>query len=266
MADLAATTRRKDVDTKNNKPTPTTPVTCPIVGIGASAGGLEALSALLKNVALDSMAFVVVQHLAPKHESFLPALLSRVSNIKVDVAADGTAVQPNRVYVIPPNADLAVLRGVLHVMTPPHDDGGHGSHRPVDYFFRSLAEDLGPRAIGIVLSGTGSDGTFGLKAIKEAGGITFAQDPGTAKYDGMPREGADRGPAGGDLGRQPAGDRDHLLLHGAARERIGALDSRQRGQASGGLSSRIVVTSCATSSGFLNDTGSSSSSSVARSR
>src|SRR4029078_4604744 len=98
-----------------------------IVGLGGSARGLAALGALLKNVALDSMAFVVVQHLAPKHESFLPALLSRVSNIKVDVAADGTAVQPNRVYVIPPNADLAVLRGVLHVMTAPHDDRAHAS-------------------------------------------------------------------------------------------------------------------------------------------
>jgi two-component system CheB/CheR fusion protein len=164
-----------------------------IVGIGASAGGLEALTALLSNIKLDCMAFVVVQHLAPKHESFLPALLSRTSNIKVLAAADGTQVEPNKVYVIPPNSDLAILQGVLHVMSPPRTATPHGPHLPVDYFFRSLAADQGTRSIGIVLSGTGSDGTFGLKAIKEAGGITFAQDPSTAKYDGMPRNAMESG-------------------------------------------------------------------------
>jgi two-component system CheB/CheR fusion protein len=164
-----------------------------IVGIGASAGGLEALTALLGNIKLDCMAFVVVQHLAPKHESFLPALLSRTSNIKVVAAVDGTQVEPNKVYVIPPNSDLAILQGMLHVMSPPRTGGVHGPHLPVDYFFRSLAADQGPRSIGIVLSGTGSDGTFGLKAIKEAGGITFAQDPATAKYDGMPRSAMESG-------------------------------------------------------------------------
>ncbi|HXU07025.1 MAG TPA: chemotaxis protein CheB, partial [Polyangia bacterium] len=164
-----------------------------IVGIGASAGGLEALTALLSNIKLDCMAFVVVQHLAPKHESFLPALLSRTSNIKVLAAADGTQVEPNKVYVIPPNSDLAILQGVLHVMSPPRTATPHGPHLPVDYFFRSLAADQGTRSIGIVLSGTGSDGTFGLKAINEAGGITFAQDPSTAKYDGMPRNAMESG-------------------------------------------------------------------------
>jgi len=164
-----------------------------IVGIGASAGGLEALTALLSNIKLDSMAFVVVQHLAPKHESFLPALLSRTSNIKVIAATDGTHVEPNQVYVIPPNSDLAILQGVLHVMTPPRASTPHGPHLPIDYFFRSLAADQGTRSIGIVLSGTGTDGTFGLKAIKEAGGITFAQDPSTAKYDGMPRHAMESG-------------------------------------------------------------------------
>src|SRR4029077_2048837 len=164
-----------------------------IVGIGASAGGLEALTALLSNIKLDSMAFVVVQHLAPKHESFLPALLARTSNIEVVAVADGTQVQPNKVYVIPPNSDLAVLQGVLHVMTPPLATTQHGPHLPIDYFFRSLAADQGTRSIGIVLSGTGTDGTFGLKAIKEAGGITFAQEPASAKYDGMPRSAIESG-------------------------------------------------------------------------
>jgi two-component system CheB/CheR fusion protein len=142
-----------------------------VVGIGASAGGLEALGSLLKKISLDSMAFVVVQHLAPKQESFLATLLSRISNIKVEIAADGTKVEPNHVYVIPPNADLAILQGVLHVTKP--QNASHVPHLPVDYFFRSLAADLGPRSIGIVLFGTGTDGTFGLKAIKEVGGIMF---------------------------------------------------------------------------------------------
>ncbi len=161
-----------------------------IVGVGASAGGLEALGALLKNVQVDSMAFVVVQHLAPQHESVLPELLGRVSNLQVRPAEDGMKVEANQVYVIPPNAELAILQGVLHVMPPAV---ARGMRLPIDYFFRSLADDQGSRSIGIVLSGTGSDGTFGLKAIKAAGGITFAQDPATAKYDGMPRNAIDAG-------------------------------------------------------------------------
>ena len=165
-----------------------------IVGVGASAGGLEALNGLLSHVKLDSMAFVVVQHLAPRYESLLPALLGRNSNIKVVAAEDGTPVEANKVYVIPPNADLAILEGVLHVMSPPRSiTHTSGPHLPVDYFFRSLAADQGPRSIGIVLSGTGSDGTFGLRAIKEAAGITFAQDPTSAKYAGMPRSALESG-------------------------------------------------------------------------
>ena len=163
-----------------------------IVGVGASAGGLEALTAFLKTLALDSMAIVIVQHLAPKHESLLPTLLSRWSEAKVTSVEDGMPVEPGRIYVIPPNADLAILQGVLHLMAPP-SEGTRGPHLPIDYFFRSLAEDQGSRSIGIVLSGTGSDGTFGLQAIKEAGGITFAQEPSSAKYDGMPRSAIDSG-------------------------------------------------------------------------
>jgi two-component system CheB/CheR fusion protein len=160
-----------------------------IVGIGASAGGLEALESLLKQVQLDGMAFVVVQHLAPQQESVLPALLSRASHISVHAARDGMKVEPNNIYVIPPNADLAILEGVLHLMTPP----AHGIRLPIDYFFRSLAQDQGSRSIGVILSGAGSDGTFGIKAIKEAGGITFAQDPESARYDGMPRSAIESG-------------------------------------------------------------------------
>src|SRR3954468_11517898 len=106
-----------------------------IVGVGASAGGLEALTAFLKTLALDSMAVVIVQHLAPKHESLLPTLLSRWSEAKVRSVEDGMPVEPGRIYVIPPNTDLAILQGVLHLMAPP-GEGTRGPHLPIDYFFR----------------------------------------------------------------------------------------------------------------------------------
>ncbi len=178
-----------------------------IVGVGASAGGLEALTAFLKALSLDSMAIVIVQHLAPKHESLLPTLLSRCSDAKVTSVEDGMPVEPGHIYVIPPNSDLAILQGVLHLMTPIGPT--RGPHLPIDYFFRSLAEDQGSRSIGIVLSGTGSDGTFGLQAIKEAGGITFAQEPTSAKYDGMPRSAIDSGWA--DFTLAPAAIAEELL-------------------------------------------------------
>ncbi len=177
------------------------------MGVGASAGGLEALTAFLKGLSLDSMAIVIVQHLAPKHESLLPTLLSRGSEAKVSAVEDGMRVEPGRIYVIPPNADLAILQGVLHLMRP--IGATHGPHLPIDYFFRSLAEDQGSRSIGVVLSGTGSDGTFGLQAIKEAGGITFAQEPASAKYDGMPRSAIDSGWA--DFTLPPEGIANELL-------------------------------------------------------
>lgn len=154
-----------------------------VAGVGASAGGLEALGELISHVPTDRVAFIVVQHLAPDHESLLPQLLARSAKLAVHVAADGMALQAGNVYVIPPNSDLAVMQGVIRVVSPPQ----YGLRLPIDYLFRSLAEDLGALAIGVVLSGTGTDGTLGLKAIKEAGGFTFVQDPATAKYDGMPR-------------------------------------------------------------------------------
>jgi two-component system CheB/CheR fusion protein len=162
-----------------------------IVGVGASAGGLEALASLLANVTLESMSFVVVQHLSPHYESVLPTLLSRASHaIPVVLAADGMQVEPNHVYVIPPNADLGILAGVLQLITPPAPSQ---PRHPIDHFFRSLADDQGASAIGVVLSGTGRDGSLGLQSIKAAGGMTFAQDPSSAKYDGMPRAALESG-------------------------------------------------------------------------
>src|SRR5690349_7907502 len=163
-----------------------------VVGIGASAGGLEALGELVKHVPLEHMAFVVVQHLAPQHDSLLPHLLSRTSKVEVLTAKDGTRAEPSHVYVIPPNTDIALLQGVLRLIPP----AGNGRPRlPIDYFFRTLALERGPTAIGVILSGTGTDGTLGLRAIKEGGGLSFVQDPATARYDGMPRSALSSGSA-----------------------------------------------------------------------
>jgi len=155
----------------------------PIVGVGASAGGLEAFTALLKALPPDTgMAFVLIQHLEAKHESMLASLLSKVTQMPVTEVRQGTHVQPNRVYVIPPDAGLGLVRGDLRILRRKL-----GLHLPIDHFLETLAETQGPRAIGVVLSGTASDGTLGLGAIKAGGGITFAQEPASAKFDGMPQ-------------------------------------------------------------------------------
>jgi two-component system CheB/CheR fusion protein len=154
----------------------------PIVGVGASAGGLEALSELLAHLpAKTGMAFVLVQHLDPTHPSQLTDLLSRVTKMPVSEAGDGMPVEPDHVYVIPPNANLATLDGILSV-TPRIRD----HHSPIDLFLQSLSRSRRNKAIGVVLSGAGSDGTLGLRAIKAEGGITFAQDTQSALYGSMP--------------------------------------------------------------------------------
>ena len=156
----------------------------PVVAIGASAGGLAAFTALLKALpARTGMAFVLIQHLEPKHESALTTLLSKVTSMPVAEVSDGIAVEPNHVYVIPPNKDMIVRDGRLR-LSPRR--GASGMQRPIDDFAIALAEEQGNAAIGVVLSGTGSDGTYGLKAIKAAGGVTFAQDPQTADWPAMP--------------------------------------------------------------------------------
>jgi two-component system CheB/CheR fusion protein len=156
----------------------------PIVGIGASAGGLEAMRQLFSNLPADTgMAFVVVQHLDPSHESRLPELLARSTKMPVLEATHAVSVQPNFVYIIPPNARIALGQGILHI-TPRAE--GRGPHLPIDYLFRSLAEDQQSRAVAVVLSGTGSDGTQGVCEIKAVGGITFSQDEKTAVHSGMP--------------------------------------------------------------------------------
>ncbi len=175
--------------TKKSKPT--ADILCPIVGIGASAGGLEALVQFLEHVPKDSgMAFVIVQHLDPTQKGMMPELLQRATILKVMQVKDRTKVQPNCVYVIPPNSDMSVLRGVLHLLAPVEM---RGLRLPIDFFFRSLAEDQREKSVGIILSGMGSDGTLGLRAIKEKAGIALVQDPATAKFDTMPRHVIDAG-------------------------------------------------------------------------
>lgn len=156
----------------------------PIVGIGASAGGLAALGEFFTPAPLDTgVAFVVVSHQPSGHVSLLPDLLQKHTAMPVVEATDGMRVAPNHVYLSTPGRTLAMLQGALHVMDP--DSDGRVA-LPIDYFFRSLADDQGDRAIGVILSGTGTDGTLGLKAIKAHAGMTMAQEPQAAKYAGMP--------------------------------------------------------------------------------
>jgi two-component system CheB/CheR fusion protein len=163
----------------------------PIVGIGASAGGLEALEQFFKNVPPRSgMAYVVVQHLDPTHRGAMVELLQRVSAIPVEEVRDRQRVVPDHVYVIPPNADMSILHGVLHLLPRALS---RGLNLPIDFFFRSLAEDQQEHSIGVVLSGMGSDGTLGLRAIKERAGASFVQSIATAKFGGMPGSAIDAG-------------------------------------------------------------------------
>ncbi len=163
----------------------------PIVGIGASAGGLEALENFLANVPAESgMAFVIVQHLDPTHKDMLVELLQRKTSLQVFQIKDRMRVEPNCVYVIPPNKDLSILHGVLHLLAPL---APRGLRLPIDFFFRALAEDQQEHSIGVILSGMGTDGTLGLRAIKEKAGVVFVQEPTSAKFDGMPRSASEAG-------------------------------------------------------------------------
>ncbi len=157
------------------------------MGIGASAGGLSAFEAFFSAMPENTdpgIAFVLVQHLAPDHKSILTDLVRRYTRMQVFEVEDGMAVTPNCTYIIPPNRDMAFLNGTLQLLEPSRPRG----HRlPIDFFFRSLAQDQHERAICIVLSGTGSDGTHGVREIKAEGGMVMTQNPESTEYDGMPR-------------------------------------------------------------------------------
>ncbi len=170
---------------KPAKPSATPQVATRILGIGASAGGLEPLEQFVAQVPAQShIAYVVVQHLDPNHETLLTDLLQRVTSMRVREVTQGMAIEPDCVYVIPPNTELSVVDGVLH-LAPPMEP--RGMRLPIDVLFSSLASTQGERAIGVVLSGMGSDGTLGLQAIKTVGGLTGVQQPDTAQFDAMPK-------------------------------------------------------------------------------
>ena len=157
----------------------------PVVGLGASAGGLDACRRLLAVLpAGTGMAVILIQHLDPTHASMMVDLLAGHTPLKVQQAADGMPIEPEHVYLIPPGAYLSIRGGALRLSEPRER---HGARLPFDFFLRSLAEELGERGICVILSGTGSDGSLGLKAVKEQGGLVIAQDPNEAEYDGMPR-------------------------------------------------------------------------------
>lgn len=161
----------------------------PIVCIGASAGGLEALEQFLGNVPNESgMAYIVIQHLDPTQKGMLPELLQRVSKMEVLQVKDRMSVIPNCVYVIPPNKSMSILKGVLHLFDPVEI---RGLRLPIDFFLRSLADDRKESGIAVILSGMGSDGSAGIRAIKEKNGIVLVQEPATAKYNSMPQNAID---------------------------------------------------------------------------
>ena len=165
----------------------------PIVGLGASAGGLDAFKAFLTAMPSDTgMAFVLVQHLDPIHVSLMAGLLAGHTAMPVTQAAEGASIEPNRVYLIPPGVSLAVAGGKLHLSELTER---HGARTAFDVFLRSLAEDCGERAIGVVLSGTGSDGSAGVKAVKSKGGFVIVQEPSEAAFDGMPKSAIQTGQA-----------------------------------------------------------------------
>jgi two-component system, chemotaxis family, CheB/CheR fusion protein len=162
-----------------------------IVGIGASAGGLEAIEQFFRKMPADSgMAFVIVQHLDPARHSSMPEIMSRLTKMPVHIAADGMEVAPNSVYLNPPDKNLGVGNGSLYLQEITES---RGLRLPVDFFLRSLAKELGTDAVAIIFSGTGTDGTLGLRAIKAEAGTAFVQDPESARYDGMPRSAINTG-------------------------------------------------------------------------
>ncbi|HET6557857.1 MAG TPA: chemotaxis protein CheB [Prolixibacteraceae bacterium] len=180
IPDKTLNTRPKAAKTTNSEPGH-----IQVVGIGASAGGLQALEEFFTNVPVDSgMSFVVIQHLDPAQKGMLAELLQRYTKMPVSIVTDGLKIKPNAVYVIPSNTSMSVLNNVLYLFEPVEI---HGLRLPIDFFFHSLAEDQQEKSIGMILSGMGSDGSEGLKTIKENGGIAMVQEPTSAKFDSMPR-------------------------------------------------------------------------------
>jgi len=216
-----------------------------IVALGASAGGLEAFEQFFRAAPADSgMGFVLVPHLDPDHASLLTEILQRSTAMPVVEALDQTPVMPNHVYVLPPNRDMAIFHGVLQLSVP---DAPRGQRMPIDAFLRALAEDQGENAIGIILSGTGTDGTLGLRAILGAGGVTLVQEPASAKYDGMPTSAIQAGYAT----RVLAPDKmPQALLHLAALPRSQEQQASASATPVGGINRILLLLRAATGHDF----------------
>ncbi len=189
-----------------------------VVGIGASAGGLEALEQFFSHMPADKgIAFVVVQHLDPTGHSSMPQILSRFTKMPTAVAQNGMRVEPNSIYLLPPSKNMGVRKGTLFLQEPAHQAG---PRLPIDFFLRTLAKEMGSDAIGVILSGTGTDGTLGLRAIKAELGTVFVQNPDSARYDGMPRSAIDTGLADfvlkpGEMPEKLIHFIEHSAIHGA---------------------------------------------------
>jgi two-component system CheB/CheR fusion protein len=184
MKEKETNSSKKSLKEKGNK-------TFPIVGLGASAGGLEALERFFSHMPSESnMAFVIIQHLDPARKSFMDSLLKKYTEMNIFQVKDGMKIEPNCVYLNPPNRNVAIMNRTLHLISPVET---HRVSLPIDYFFSSLSEDQGEKAICIILSGTGTDGTLGLRSIKGSGGMTMVQEEKQAKYAGMPRSAIDTG-------------------------------------------------------------------------
>ena len=196
-----------------------------VVGVGASAGGLEALEKFFQHVPADTgMAFVVVQHLSPDFESVMDELLVRQTDIPVHTVEDGIYVQPNAIYLIPPKKEMIIADGKLLLTDK---EPGHGLTLPIDQFFRSLAQDAGGRAIAIVLSGTGSDGSRGIRDVHKSGGLVIVQSEDSAKFDGMPKSAMETGVVDLVLAPEEMADTlvkysDHPVAHDLAAEQRAA--------------------------------------------
>jgi two-component system CheB/CheR fusion protein len=174
-----------DQDSALARGPPTDRTDFPVIGIGASAGGLDACRKFVDALpAGNGMAFILIQHLDPAHESMMVDLLATHTTMDVRQAKDGMTVEPDHFYVIPPGTYLSVENNILRLSRP---HARHGARLPFDFLLHAMAEEYGPRAVSVILSGTGADGSLGLRSIKEGGGLIIAQDPSEASYDGMPR-------------------------------------------------------------------------------
>lgn len=191
LSEEAGSLKKTAKDPKERTSAKIESVTFPIAAVGASAGGLEALKQFLPQVPEHcGIAFVVIQHLDPTHKGMMPELLQRATGMMVFQVEDRMKVAPDCVYVIPPNKDMSILHNRLLLSEPVLP---RGLRLPIDFFFCSLAEDRQQLSIGIILSGMGSDGTLGLRTIKESGGLVVVQDPASARFDSMPRSAIDTG-------------------------------------------------------------------------